>query len=191
MTSGGNARLAQREDFARRWNVLRAFLRRFDARYTRGIRMHRIELPGKHHRDHLFGLREIKLALAEGLVCRLESLVIRLFILCNLIGNGFLAGQHRSDLAAKDQIRGGAGGPSVAVGKRMNPVESPQNVSSQMNRCPGGPVGVDVFAEVLDQFGYLVGSGRLVATPADFNSCRTEIPRIRTDPFQRDPMQMH
>ena len=85
----------------------------FAARHTGGVRVHRIQLPGKHHRDHLFGLRQIELALAEGLVCRLESLVIRLLVLGNLIGNCFFAGQHRSDLAAKDQIRRGTGGPPL------------------------------------------------------------------------------
>ena len=165
-------------------------VRGFNAGRACGIFMHGKQLPGQHHRKHLFSFCQIELSMTQSLICRLQSLIIRLLVFRDLIRDGFLAWQNRSDFAAKDQIRGGTGGPSIAISERMDPVESPQDVCGQMDRRLVLPVRIDVFAEVLNQLGHLMGSGWLVATPADLNTRWTEISRIRTYPLQRYPMQM-
>jgi hypothetical protein len=59
-----------------------------------------------------------------------------------------------------------------------------------MDGSPLLPVRVDVLTEILNQFRNLMGTDRLMPTPADLNVSRTEISSIRTEPIKRYPMQV-
>jgi hypothetical protein len=75
-----------------------------------------------------------------------ERVVVRLFVTCDLLGDSRCAGQQTVELDAEDNIHHGAGGATIAVRKRVYPIQFPQYVSREMNRTGPGPVIVHVLA---------------------------------------------
>src|SRR5436305_10060157 len=74
----------------------------------------------------------------------------------------------------------------------MNPIQAPQNIGAEVNRGHASPVPVfvDVIAQVLDFLGHLMCANGLVLAASYLNVRRTEIPRVGTDPIERNSMEM-
>src|ERR1017187_1548262 len=135
-------------------------------------------------------MESIKLLGFPFLVGGFQSSVVGSLIARDLFRNRFLSRHPIAESQTQQQIRKRPSRAPVSVRERMNPVQPPQRVRGQMNRCTILPIVVHVVAHLFDDARYQVRTDRLVPAPLDFNSRRRPVARKRADPLKSNSVQV-
>src|ERR1019366_1864390 len=72
-----------------------------------------------------------------------------------------------------------------SVGERMNPIEAPHDIRSQVDRRRLSPVFIDVVAKILNQLPHQMGARRSMLATFNLHAGRTIVSSVRTDAAQR------
>ena len=150
----------------------------------------RMKLLGKHRAEQLLHRGQVDLTLRPRGIGRLQSAVIRRPVLLNLLRDRQPARQQRMEADAKHEVRYRPRSPPVPIRKRMDPVQAPHDIRSQVQRALLVPLLVHIVAKLLHALRHLKRRRRLVLAVADLDARGTPVARIRRNAVERRPMKM-
>lgn len=116
-----------------------------------------------------------------------ECGVVRVLVGCDQLWNRFRTRKPIAEPYAQDEVCNRSGGSPITVGKRMNPIQPPQNLSGKVDRrlCP---VVLHIVAQLLHARRYEMSLDRLVFAAANVNASRPEHSGIGAQAFQCDAL---
>src|SRR6476660_3964925 len=143
-------------------------------------------LPRQKIAEKVFHFRNVERTCLGCCVSSFKSLVIRIFVLGYHFWHGGNAGHVELQLGTQHVIRYRTRCPAVPIHERMNPVEPPHHVSSQMKWASVFPMFIHILAKIINVLRHVLRRWRLVSAALYLNGDISPPPSFSFNIFNGD-----